>query len=115
MNNPFEVINSRLSNIENLLLEIKHPVLQPPTDTLPADKPMSVNEASEFLDIAVPTVYAKVHRNELPHMKRGGKLYFSRAELMDYLKEGKRKTSSEIKAEAVAFISNHKKSLNNGK
>jgi hypothetical protein len=48
-------------------------------------------------------------------MKRGKRLYFFRAELMDYIKEGRKKSNAEIEAEAEAYLSNKKKGLNNGK
>jgi len=79
--------------------------------TEPAEKLLSVQETAEFLNLAVPTIYSKVGRNELPFMKRGKRLYFSSVELMEYLKEGRSKSNSEIEDEADSFLSNNKKGL----
>lgn len=54
------------------------------------EKFLTINEASEFLNISVPTIYSKVSKNELPVMKRGKRLYFSNIELQEYLKQGRK-------------------------
>ena len=59
----------------------------------PAQEPeelWGVQEAAAFLKLAVPTVYTMVSRGELPVMKRSRRLYFSRADLTEYLKKGRR-------------------------
>jgi excisionase family DNA binding protein len=70
----------------------------------------NIQEAAEFLHLTVPTLYSKVSKGELPYMKRGKRLYFSRTELMEYLKEGRKKSNAEIEQEAEAYLSNKKKS-----
>jgi len=72
---------------------------------------LTVQEAAQFLNLTVATIYSKVSKDELPVMKRSKRLYFSSTELMEYLKEGRKKSSSEIDAEAEAYLSNHKKAL----
>jgi excisionase family DNA binding protein len=114
MNNPFEVIEARLSSIENLILNLKHQ----PQKVEPIQQPerfLTIQEASEFLSLSVPTIYSKVSKGELPVMKRSKRLYFSNSELLEYLKEGRKKTSSEIQQEVDLYLSNNKKGLNNGK
>lgn len=114
MNNPFEVIEARLSSIENLILDLKHK----PTKVEPTDQPeqlLTIQEAAEFLSLTVPTMYSKVSKGELPVMKRSKRLYFSRTELLEYLKDGRKKSNTEIEQEANAYLLNNKKGLNNGK
>ena len=114
MNNPFEVIEARLSSIENLILDLKH---QPTTvePTTPPEQLLTIQEAAEFLSLTVPTMYSKVSKGELPVMKRSKRLYFSRTELLEYLKDGRKKSNAEIEQEAKAYLLNTKKGLNNGK
>jgi len=57
-------------------------------DVLRKQKPMSVLEASQFLELAVPTLYSKVCRREIPFCKQAGRLYFFRDDLIDWIKEG---------------------------
>jgi len=76
---------------------------------------LTIQEAAEFLSLTVPTMYSKVSKGELPVMKRSKRLYFSRTELLEYLKAGRKKSNAEIEAEAKAYLLNNKKGLNNGK
>lgn len=90
-----------------------------PSQTVePTDQPekfLTIHEAAEFLSLTVPTMYSKVSKGELPVMKRGKRLYFSSIELLEYLKQGRKKSNAEIEQEAEAFLSNNKKGLKNGK
>jgi excisionase family DNA binding protein len=60
------------------------------------DTIMGVQEAAQFLKLTVPTIYSKTSRGELPAMKRGKRLYFSRLDLMAYLKQGRSSTVDEL-------------------
>ncbi len=106
MNNPFEVIEARLSNIENLLLDLKH--LPKKQEQPEAEDLLTIQAAALFLHLSVPTLYSKVSRRELPVMKRGKKLYFSRTELLAYLKSGRKKSNAEIAVAAESYLSNKK-------
>ena len=99
-------LNEKLVNIERLLIQ-----KQDQTSTKPPEKLLTVQEAAEFLNLTVPTIYSKVSKGELPYMKRGKRLYFSSTQLMEYIKEGSRKSNAEIEAEAEAYLSNKKKGL----
>lgn len=72
---------------------------------------LTIQEAAQFLNLTVPTIYGKVSKGELPVMKRSKRLYFSRTELMEYLKEGRKKPNAEIEQEAETYLSNNKKAL----
>jgi len=72
---------------------------------------LTIQEAAQFLNLTVPTIYSKVSKGELPVMKRSKRLYFSSTELMEYLKEGRKKSNAEIEQEAEAYLSNNKKAL----
>ncbi|RXG21248.1 helix-turn-helix domain-containing protein [Leeuwenhoekiella marinoflava] len=67
---------------------------------------LTIQEAAQFLNLTVPTIYSKVSKGELPVMKRSKRLYFSSTELMQYLKEGRKKSNSEIEQEADKYFSN---------
>lgn len=76
---------------------------------------LTVQQAAQFFNLSVPTIYSKVSKGELPVMKRGKRLYFSSIELMKYLKDGRKKSNAEIEAQAEAYLLNNKKGLNNEK
>ena len=103
MNNPFEVIEARLSSIETLLLDIKHqPQQVEPTDH--SDQLLTIQQAAEFLRLSVPTLYSKCSKSELPYMKRSKRLYFSREQLTEYIKAGRKLTNAEIQQQADQYL-----------
>jgi excisionase family DNA binding protein len=102
--NAVQQLANKLENIEKLLKNKSYPPLQPPQEQL-----LTIQEAAEFLKLTVPTIYSKVSRGELPVMKRGKRLYFSRIELMQYLKAGRKRTNVEIEQEAEVYLSKKRK------
>jgi excisionase family DNA binding protein len=104
-----EQLNSLIQNAVRKVIS-ETPKAEQPTET--PDQLLTVHEAAEFLSLAVPTVYTMVSRGELPVMKRSKRLYFSRIELMDYLKQGRKKTAAETASEAESYLK--KKGGNNG-
>lgn len=69
-----------------------------------SDEPLSIEQAAKFLKLTVGTLYIKVHRKEVPHSKRGNRLYFSLSELSEYIKRGKVKSSEQLNAEAANHL-----------
>lgn len=62
--------------------------------------------ASSVIGKAVPTIYALVSSNDIPHSKQGKDLYFSRRELEEWVRSGKRTTqkeAAEIASNRAAF------------
>ncbi|GAB1446860.1 hypothetical protein MASR2M41_26760 [Flammeovirgaceae bacterium] len=59
---------------------------------------LSFEEGCKILRIAKPTGYSKVSKREIPFMKRGKFIYFSKKELFKWLKEGRRKTVFELES-----------------
>lgn len=107
MKNPFEEINELLNQILNLLLDLKKkPVVVESKPRI--DQYLTIKEAAEFLKLKVPTIYSKTSRGELPSFKRSKRLYFSREELENYLKEGKRKSQSELDKDAEDYLNDSK-------
>ena len=74
---------------------------------------LTIQEAAQFLNLSVPTIYSKVSKRELPHMKRSKRLYFSNVELVKYLKEGKRKSYKEVEQQAETYIKNKEANIEN--
>ncbi|SFS63016.1 helix-turn-helix domain-containing protein [Lutibacter maritimus] len=90
-------LNAKIDNITSLLQFPKQNVQQ--TDLL------VIKDAAKFLNLSVNTLYGKVSRREIPYMKQGNRLYFSKMELTDYIKSGKVLSDSEIQEQANNFLS----------
>ena len=70
-----------------------------------SDEIGSIALALEITGLAKPTIYGLVAQSKIPFMKRGKKLYFSRKELTEWIRQGKRKTVADIEAEADRYLS----------
>jgi excisionase family DNA binding protein len=68
-----------------------------------------VDEAAKFCRLSKPTIYALVSRLEIPHSKKGKRLYFSEDELKVWISEGRRKTQTELAADAKTYIAHKSK------
>lgn len=87
MNNPFDSINTRLSNLEVLVLEVLHCLRTPHVSALEIG---GIDLAQEVTRLSKARIYALVSARNIPHSKRGNKLYFNRAELLEWVSAGKR-------------------------
>lgn len=97
----------KLETIERLLLS-KESESQPEPDEL-----LTVQQVASFLNLSVPTIYGLSQRHSIPVCKRGKRLYFSKQQLTEWIKAGRKKTIDEIVAESKRYT--NKKGLNNGK
>lgn len=85
--------------------EIKRMLLENSSEHPPeADQLLTIQQAAELLNLSVPTLYGYVHRSEIPVCKRSKRLYFSRQELMEWIKAGRKKTLAETASEAENYL-----------
>lgn len=80
--------------------------LQPELDEL-----LTVHQAAEFLSLSAPTLYSLISKGEVPVMKRSKRCYFLKQDLINYLKEGRKKSPAEITAEANQYLNQKKRGL----
>lgn len=84
MTNPFEALNERLANIENLLLEIKHK-----PDEEEKSENLTVKETAEVLKVSEQSVHNYIKKGFIPAQKIGRLLLIKRADLDEALTEVK--------------------------
>jgi len=70
----------------------------------PVEDIMNSREAASFLDIKLNTLYIKTHKGELPYMKKGKKVYFSRQQLVEWMGQGRRYSRQESLQQADARL-----------
>ena len=104
------LLTKEVSELKRLILQKQD---QPTAEQ--AEQVLTIQQAAEFLNLTVPTMYSKSSKGELPVMKRGKRLYFSKQELTKYLQAGRKQTFADVEAEADAYLSNNKLGLNHGK
>lgn len=71
---------------------------------------LTIEGAANLLKLSVATIYTKVCKNEIPVNKQGKRLYFYRAELLDWIKSGRIKTIAEIQQEVELKFNSTKSS-----
>ena len=90
MENPFELIESRLTNIENLLSKIMDQFPKPAKENY-----LTIDQAAEFLNLSKHTLYNLTMRKIIPHFKHRQKLYFMENQLRDWVETGHRPPTAE--------------------
>ena len=100
-------LSQKIDNLVRLTLE-KSNAPQPQPET---DRWFTIDELCEYLPDkpAKATVYGYVHSLSIPFHKTTKRLRFLKSEIDLWLKSGKRKTVSEIEAEADQYLIKRKK------
>ncbi len=79
------------------------------------DEPMvNIAEAARITGLAVNTIYDKTYHRDIPHYKKGKRVYFRPSELIAWIGAGRVATSDEIEANAVTHVMNNPSSLYGG-
>lgn len=102
---PIEDLQTVIIDCVNTCLKSSKQEVHQQSET---DELLTVQDAAKFLSLTVPTVYGLISKGELPVMKRSKRCYFSKVELIDYLKQGRRKTLAETAIEAERYCKTKK-------
>ena len=109
MENPFEIILDKLNNIENFLKGYRpnenNKVLQVSSPEI-----LNLNQATEYLSLSKSTLYKFTSKREIPHFKKGKKIYFRKIELDEWLTQLRIATKDEIEREAINYLIRNKRS-----
>lgn len=105
MDLQFNDLPKAVTELQQTVNEIKQLILQRNAE-LPVEPEqlLTIKQAAEFLNLSVPTIYSYVQRAEIPVSKRHKRLYFSKQELLEWVKEGRKRTLSEIELIANSRI-----------
>lgn len=57
---------------------------------------MTIKQTAEYLGLSVSTLYSYVNKRQIPFSKRNGTLYFLRESLLQWIKDGERKTFNQL-------------------
>lgn len=96
--NPFEEITARLDALAVDVRALKSRTM----NDKPSDEIGGLDMAVEITRLARRTIYKLTHRREIPHRRVGGRLYFRRAELEQWIDAGRRRTVAEVAVERMA-------------
>ena len=69
-----------------------------------SDKPMTISQAAEFVNLTVPTLYGFVSKRTIPFSKVGKRLYFSEAELSTWIKSGRKQSITDLPTQPAVLV-----------
>jgi excisionase family DNA binding protein len=96
----------RLNELETLIENSVRRALKSKAENhpTPSDELMTIEQAANFLSLKKNTLYSLVSKGEISSMKRSKRLYFSREDLLNYVKAGRRKSNAKIADEAENYL-----------
>ncbi|WP_291058813.1 MULTISPECIES: helix-turn-helix domain-containing protein [unclassified Empedobacter] len=65
---------------------------------------LDANEVAQLLKVTIGTIRTKTSNGEIPSMKRLGKNYYLKSEIIEYLKQGKKLSFQEIEEQANQYL-----------
>ncbi len=105
MENQFFITGIDRAAFKILLSEALRDVLQEHKDSAGSivQEIIGTKEAAAFLKIKMATLYKKTSDRDIPHTKKGNKLYFCPTELKQWLLKGRVQTADELRNEAMTY------------
>jgi predicted DNA-binding transcriptional regulator AlpA len=92
----FAELQSSFDEVKNLLILKETPQ--------PEDEIFDINKVVLFTGFSKPTIYGYCQQKTIPHYKKGGKTFFFKSEIIQWLKEDKQKTLKELSADADTYL-----------
>lgn len=102
-----ENLPQAMASLHEEVRQIKTLILNNSTK-VDGDQLFTIQETADFLSVKKQTLYSYVSKGIIPHHKQAGRLYFSKNELIDWIKSGN-KRSFNVEEEAQNIISKRKR------
>jgi predicted DNA-binding transcriptional regulator AlpA len=106
---PFEQTQQDVAEVKKDLKELKALLLNKAENQSKTDNPLSIDEVLKLTGYTKPTIYGYCQKNEIPHHKKNGRLFFFASEIIDWIKLGKQKSIKEIEVDIDALLYNKSK------
>lgn len=93
MNNPFDLIDARLSNIENLILDLKHKPIEVEPNEQPEPEPYiyGITGLAQFLKVSIPTAQKIKNSGRIPYSQAERTIIFKKVDVLAALSNTKKK------------------------
>lgn len=98
----FLKLQNEVSETRQLVLTLLDRLNVPVESKQHSDELLTVGQAAELLNVTSATVYGMVYEKRIPFNKPlgSGRLYFVRSELIEWVKNGRKATTSELDEQA---------------
>ena len=105
MDNPFEIIITRLKHIEDMLSKLN--IAKDSTQLSPAKSTsdfLTVSQSALYLSVSRATIYRYTAERIIPHFKSGKRLYFKRSDLEAWVTAHRVSSNEEISEEVENYL-----------
>lgn len=80
-----------VEDLQGIIIDCVNACLQANPQSAPAEPDlMTVPQVAQFLNLKIASIYGLIHKGDIPNMKRGKRVYFSRKKLLEWIATGKR-------------------------
>ena len=107
----FEKLPEAVFELQQSIYELKKLMLDRSSKetTTEQEEVLTVDDAAKFLKLSKATIYSLTSKGLIPYMKKSKRVYFSKLEIIEYLKKGRNKTMEEIDQETDTYLQTLKK------
>ncbi|WPU96914.1 helix-turn-helix domain-containing protein [Mucilaginibacter sabulilitoris] len=84
----FDQLPKAVSELLEKVSMIEHLLKDDHSSDINDNRLFSIKQAAIFLNLSTSTIYGKVCHREIPVSKQGKKLYFNKAELLEWFSQG---------------------------
>lgn len=95
MSSELNRIHAILETQQQTLNAIMRQIVQTPLSNTSSDEVGGMPLAQEITGLSSSRIYTLVSKREMPHMKKGGKLRFKRADLLAWVESGSREKEED--------------------
>lgn len=103
MENPFEIINQRLARIE-ILLQNLNSINGNKNSIGSYPEILDVKALAKYLNVSSSYIYKMTSTNQIPHSKKGKKLYFDKEKITYWALETSVMTQEEMQEVATSYL-----------
>jgi len=106
MENPFEILLTKLNHIEDMLNDLKRASENSLLTSQSKSSPdiLNVNQIADYLSVSKATIYKYTADRIIPHFKRGKRLYFKKSDVEAWVTAHRVSSNEEIAQDASNYL-----------
>lgn len=106
----FEQTQLDVAEVKNDLKKLKA-LIEKAEALSQTDDPQTIDDVVKFTGYTKPTIYNYCQKKSIPHIKKNGRLFFFKSEIIDWIKQGRQTCQTEIESDVDFTLSNLRKRI----
>ncbi|MFV0216791.1 helix-turn-helix domain-containing protein [Empedobacter falsenii] len=103
-NNMPEALSFLINQINSLKEQLKESARFNQSIISDEEEILLAEDVAQLLKVTIGTIRTKTSNGEIPSMKRLGKNYYLKSEIIEYLKQGKKLSFQQIQEQANQYL-----------